>query len=64
MGTIIDWLLALAVVVALISIWAVAGLGDYEEAVRHQQQYCEMVEIYHESGGEYGWPPYQGEDQC
>ena len=26
--------------------------------------YCEMVEEFKQSGGEYGWPAYKGESQC
>lgn len=26
--------------------------------------YCEMVGIWIESGGEYGWPDYRGNGEC
>ena len=29
-----------------------------------QNQYCEMVQLYRRSEGEFGWPPYKGEEQC
>ena len=38
-----------------------AGTADREEAERQRAQYCEMVELWHESGGDAGWPPYEGE---
>ena len=50
-------LLGAAVVAAL----GLAGNADLEEAERQAEHYCEMVELYHESGGEHGWPPYKGE---
>ena len=40
------------------------GNGDVEEAERQLETYCEMVGIWDESGGEYGWPPYDGREQC
>jgi len=38
--------------------------GDQSEAERQFEQYCEMVQIWHDTNGESGWPPYKGEDQC
>jgi len=60
----IDWIIAAALVVTLLTIWGLAGTADYEEAVRQQQQYCDMLGIWEKTGGEYGWPPYKGDDQC
>ena len=37
------------------------GKGDQEEAEAQSKEYCQMVELWHESGGENGWPPYKGE---
>ena len=34
---------------------------DYKDAVQAQSLYCEMVQAWHSSGGEYGWPPFEGE---
>lgn len=39
----------------------IAGKGDQEEAEAQSQEYCQMVELWHESDGENGWPPYKGE---
>jgi len=50
-------LLAAAILAAL----GLVGNADRHEAERQAEQYCDMVEIYHESGGEHGWPPYNGE---
>ena len=35
--------------------------GDQSEAERQAALYCEMVEIWDQTDGEYGWPPYKGE---
>lgn len=37
------------------------GNADVEEAERQQETYCEMVEIWHNTNGDSGWPPYKGE---
>lgn len=26
--------------------------------------YCEMVTVWNETGGEYGWPDYRGNGEC
>jgi len=31
------------------------------EAEREREQYCEMVDAWHDTDGEAGWPPYDGE---
>ena len=50
---------------ALLAALGLAGNADLEEAERQRAHYCEMVDLYHETDGEYGWPPYNGncEDQ-
>jgi len=50
-------LLAAAILAAL----GLVGNADRHEAERQAEQYCDMVEIYHETGGDAGWPPYNGE---
>ena len=34
---------------------------DFKDAHQAQSLYCEMVAAWHQSGGEYGWPPFEGE---
>ena len=46
---------------ALLAALGLAGNADLEDAERQREQYCDMVDVYHESGGDYGWPPYNGE---
>ena len=40
---------------------ALVGTGDYEEAKASHYRYCEMVQIWNETNGDAGWPPYKGE---
>lgn len=42
----------------------IAGTADVEEVERQQSEYCEMVQLWKDSNGEYGWPAYEGESQC
>jgi len=37
------------------------GNADIEEAERQRAHYCDMVDTWHDSGGDSGWPPYNGE---
>lgn len=32
---------------------------DYQDEVKQQSHYCEMVELYKSSNGENGWPDYK-----
>jgi len=34
---------------------------DFKDAQQAQSLYCEMVEAWHASNGEFGWPPFEGE---
>ena len=34
---------------------------DFKDAQQARSLYCEMVDAWHQSGGEYGWPPFEGE---
>lgn len=34
------------------------------EPVESVDPYCEMVQIYIDSKGEYGWPDYRGNGEC
>jgi len=52
-------LMGAIVAVCLIGLYVTAP--DQSEAERQAEQYCEMVRVWHETAGEYGWPPYDGE---
>ena len=58
-------LIALVIViitVGLINLFFKSDRVSDEEML--QRQYCEMVDIWDRSGGEYGWPPYRGREIC
>lgn len=42
----------------LLAAWA--GLNNSDELDQEQALYCEMVETFKTTGGEYGWPDYKG----
>ena len=56
-------ILGLAVVALALVFVSVILLSneDYKDAVEAQSHYCEMVQAWHDSRGEYGWPPFNGE---
>jgi hypothetical protein len=41
--------------------FVVLGLTLAPDPASEHDLYCEMVQIHHETSGEYGWPPYKGE---
>ena len=51
-------------VVGLIIAMSIVGQSDYEEQQRQAVQYCEMVRLWKQTGGQAGWPAYDGEDVC
>lgn len=38
----------------------IAMSGDYEEQQHIDANYCQMVKLHKDSGGENGWPDYKG----
>jgi len=53
---------ALAAVFAFMLIsYALVSTQDHDDAVQTRSLYCDMVAEWHKTGGEYGWPPYEGE---
>jgi hypothetical protein len=56
-------ILLLIGLVALTIILGIAGKTDLKEVEQQHREYCEMVELYKQSDGENGWPPYKGECQ-
>lgn len=42
-----------------------AGTIGYDDEVQAEARYCEMIILYHTTGGDYGWPDYRaGEVAC
>lgn len=55
---------SIILLIVLLVLFGIAGGMDADEADRQQKQYCEMVKLWKESGGEKGWPAHNGEEQC
>jgi len=49
---------------ALALMFGVVGWMDAEDVKAERENYCEMVGIWDETNGEYGWPPYDGREGC
>jgi len=52
-------IMLLVCVIGLIGV-ILSGQERIEEDIQ-RQHYCDMVQIYKDSGGQYGWPAYDGE---
>ena len=50
--------LGAALFLAMLSI---VGNMEAEDRKQERQRYCEMLELWNETDGQYGWPPYKGE---
>lgn len=54
----------LAAIAVSVGIMVTLAIADSREDALQHKQYCEMVEIYEQSGGAYGWPPFKGAKKC
>jgi len=54
------YLIGAGIAGAFILAYGLIGTADMQEQERQAEQYCEMVEIWAETGGDAGWPPYNG----
>jgi len=50
--------LGAALFLAMLSI---VGNMNAEDKRQERERYCQMLELWNETGGEYGWPPYKGD---
>jgi len=41
--------------------YGLAGNADIQNEQAEQIRYCEMIELWNETDGDAGWPPYKGE---
>ena len=46
---------------ALVAAYGWIGSMDRQDAEREREQYCDMVQLWHDTNGDAGWPPYNGE---
>lgn len=56
--------LQLAAIGCVIGALVIAIDQDRQESDIQRKHYCEMFKIYKQSGGEYGWPAFNGESEC
>jgi hypothetical protein len=54
------YLLGAGIAGALILAYGLVGTADIEQQRDEREQYCEMVELWAKTGGDAGWPPYNG----
>lgn len=47
-----------------IIVFTLTSEADYQAEQQQLNIYCEMVEIYQNTNGQYGWPAYDGTAQC
>jgi hypothetical protein len=52
------------IILLILVVMGLVGSGDYQEAVLLQKEYCANLAVWDASGGEDGWPPYQGREVC
>jgi hypothetical protein len=50
-------------VIGLCVVLCVIALSATEEP-NPNDMYCDMVQVYKDTGGVYGWPAYKGEEVC
>lgn len=52
--------LFVGVILAVVLMFAGWAIDQPDELEQEQALYCEMVETFKTTGGEYGWPDYRG----
>jgi len=50
--------LGAALFLAMLSI---VGNMEAEDRKQERERYCQMLELWNDTDGEYGWPPYKGD---
>jgi len=55
------YLIGAGIAGALFLAYGLAGNADMQEQERQAERYCQMVDLWAETGGDAGWPPYDGE---
>jgi hypothetical protein len=55
---------AILAIAGIIIAMGIAGNMDVQEEERQHAEYCEMVKLWQQSGGQAGWPAYDGEEVC
>lgn len=54
-----------AFIAIMLGALAIAGMHDFEEEQRQEQEYCDMTKLFKKTRGREGWPEYRkGEIFC
>jgi hypothetical protein len=48
-------------IAGFIAVYLIAGNHDLHDMQAQDAEYCELVDIWHQTGGDLGVPPYRGE---
>jgi len=51
---------AILIGLALLAVYGLVGNGDVQDEQAQRDRYCDMVKLWAETGGDAGWPPYNG----
>ena len=51
---------AMLIGLALLALYGLVGSADMQDSQDDRARYCSMVELWAETGGDAGWPPYNG----
>lgn len=49
---------------ALLLIFTLVGNTDYDQQLLEEKHYCEMVTLFADTQGAFGWPAYRKEITC
>lgn len=55
-----------SVLIAIIcfTIFLFVTTDDHDREIDTMKEYCEMIQLYKDTNGEAGWPPYNGQPSC
>ena len=51
---------AILIGLALLALYGLVVNGDVQDEQAQRDRYCDMIELWAETGGDAGWPPYNG----
>jgi hypothetical protein len=59
-----DIFYTICAILAVFILFGIVGAMDVQEEERQHAEYCEMVRLWKQTGGQAGWPAYDGEGAC
>lgn len=45
---------------ALLALYGLVGSADLQDSQDDRARYCDMIDLWAETGSDAGWPPYNG----